>query len=32
VNRDEIADRDERKLAELGYKQEPARGWSRFSD
>ena len=26
----EIRDRDERKLAELGYKQELARAWSGF--
>ena len=29
---DEILDRDEQKLAELGYKQELDRGWSRFSN
>ena len=29
---DERLDRDERKLAELGYKQELTRGWSRFSN
>ena len=32
AKRDEILDRDERRLAELGYKQELARGWSRFSN
>jgi amino acid transporter len=32
VGRDEIAERDEQKLAELGYKQELDRGWSRFSN
>ena len=29
---DEALDRDEAKLAELGYKQELTRGWSRFSN
>jgi len=29
---DETLDRDEQKLAELGYKQELDRGWSRFSN
>jgi amino acid transporter len=32
AKRDEILDRDEQKLAELGYKQELTRGWSRFSN
>ena len=29
---DEALDRDEQRLAELGYKQELTRGWSRFSN
>ena len=29
---DGTLDRDEQKLAELGYKQELDRGWSRFSN
>ena len=29
---DQALDRDEAKLAELGYKQELTRGWSRFSN
>ena len=29
---DQTLDRDEQRLAELGYKQELTRGWSRFSN
>ena len=32
TDRDGVMDQDERKLAELGYKQELSRGWSRFSN